>query len=101
MKKNTWRQDTLARDLRDACDDMRRWMQLDPTDLAQMSSSDLLAMADVAMRVYDATHLVIDDRRRYLGELRAGNLVPYTETVVAGGPVSNVVLDFTAGVKGN
>ena len=45
--------------------------------------------------------LVIDDRRRYLGELRAGNLVPYTETVVAGGPVSNVVLDFTAGVKGN
>lgn len=45
--------------------------------------------------------LVLDDRRRYLGELREGNLVPYTETVVAGGPVSNVVLDFTAGVKGN
>ncbi len=63
MKTNTWRQDTLARDLRDACSDMRRWMQLDPTDLAQMSSSDLLAMADVAMRVYDATHLVIDERR--------------------------------------
>jgi len=45
--------------------------------------------------------IVLDDRRRYLGELRNGNLVPYTETVVAGGPVSNVVLDFTAGVKGN
>jgi hypothetical protein len=45
--------------------------------------------------------LVLADRRRYTGELRAGNLVPYTETVVGGGPVSNVVLDFTAGVKGN
>jgi hypothetical protein len=45
--------------------------------------------------------IVLDDRRRYLGELRKGNLVPYTETVVGGGPVSNVVLDFTAGVKGN
>lgn len=44
---------------------------------------------------------VLADRRRYTGELRDGNLVPYTETVVAGGPVSNVVLDFTAGVKGN
>lgn len=45
--------------------------------------------------------MILADRRRYADSLRAGNLVSYTETVVAGGPVSNVVLDFTAGVKGN
>jgi hypothetical protein len=63
MAKNTWRKDTLARDLRAACDDMRRWMQLDPSDLAQMDANALLAMADVAMRVYDAANLVVDERR--------------------------------------
>jgi hypothetical protein len=50
-------------------------MQLDPTDLAQMSSSDLLAMADVAMRVYDATHLVIDERRAREQAARIGGTV--------------------------
>ena len=43
----------------------------------------------------------LGDRRRYTASLREGKLVPFTETVVAGGPVSNVVDDFTAGVKGN
>ena len=45
--------------------------------------------------------IILEDRRAYTAELRAGNLVPYSESVVGGGPVSNVVLDFTAGVKGN
>jgi hypothetical protein len=45
--------------------------------------------------------LVIADRRRYTSQLRAGDASRYTETVVAGGPVTNVVSDFTAGVKGN
>ena len=45
--------------------------------------------------------MVIADRRRYTDSLRRFELEPYTETVVAGGPVSNVVSDFTAGVKGN
>lgn len=45
--------------------------------------------------------LVIDDRRRYAERLRSGDSSPFNETVVAGGPVSNVVTDFTAGVKGN
>jgi hypothetical protein len=45
--------------------------------------------------------IVISDRRRYATALKAGQLVNYTETVVGGGPVSNVVSDFTAGVKGN
>lgn len=45
--------------------------------------------------------LVIADRRRYTAHLRDGDASRYTETVVAGGPVTNVVSDFTAGVKGN
>jgi hypothetical protein len=49
----------------------------------------------------DNYRIVIKDRRRYASSLRAGHLVKYSETLVAGGPVSNVVLDFTAGVKGN
>ena len=44
---------------------------------------------------------VIADRRRYAASLSAGENVRYTETVVAGGPVSNVITDFTAGVKSN
>ena len=35
--------------------------------------------------------IIIADRRRYTASLRDGDLVPYTETVVGGGPVSNVV----------
>jgi len=45
--------------------------------------------------------LVIVDRRRYTAALREGRNVDYTETVVGGGPVTNVITDFTAGVKGN
>ena len=45
--------------------------------------------------------IVLADRRRYTAGLREFKLEPYTETAVGGGPVSNVVLDFTAGVKGN
>lgn len=45
--------------------------------------------------------IVLSDRRRYTAGLRELKLPPYTETAVGGGPVSNVVLDFTAGVKGN
>jgi hypothetical protein len=54
------------------------------------------------LQVFEENYrLIIADRRRYATSLAAGKLVPYTETVVGGGPVSNVVLDFTAGVKGN
>jgi hypothetical protein len=49
----------------------------------------------------DNYRIVIADRHRYAASLRKGERVQYSETVVAGGPVSNVVLDFTAGVKGN
>jgi membrane-associated HD superfamily phosphohydrolase len=45
--------------------------------------------------------IVLSDRRRYTAGLRTFKLEPYNETAVGGGPVTNVVLDFTAGVKGN
>ncbi|MFZ9630239.1 MAG: hypothetical protein ACO3C1_12925 [Ilumatobacteraceae bacterium] len=45
--------------------------------------------------------MIIADRRRYADQLRAGDAETFAESVVLGGPVSNVVTDFTAGVKGN
>jgi hypothetical protein len=45
--------------------------------------------------------IIIEDRHRYTAALRRGENVDYTETVVGGGPVTNVITDFTAGVKGN
>ena len=54
------------------------------------------------LQVFEENYrIIIQDRRRYTASLREFTLEPYTETVVGGGPVSNVVLDFTAGVKGN
>lgn len=54
------------------------------------------------LQVFEENYrLVLADRRRYTETLRRFELSPYSETVVGGGPVSNVVLDFTAGVKGN
>ena len=78
------------------------------TDVLEQMLNDIVAIPvnnenDVArLQVFGENYrLVLSDRRRYTASLRKGELVPYSETVVAGGPVSNVVLDFTAGVKGN
>jgi hypothetical protein len=40
---------------------------------------------------------IISDRRSYTERLRAFDLAPYRETLVNGGPVTNVVIDFTTG----
>jgi gas vesicle protein len=40
---------------------------------------------------------IITDRRAYTARLRAFDLQPYRETMVRGGPVTNVVIDFTTG----
>jgi hypothetical protein len=40
---------------------------------------------------------IMSDRRDYTANLRAFDLQPYRETQVNGGPVSNVVIDFTTG----
>lgn len=73
------------------------------TDILEQMVADVTAIpvdnADDAGRMetfqkYYGT--VIDDRRRYAGELRNLEKVPYTESEAAGGPVSNVVTDFTS-----
>jgi len=71
--------------------------------LAQLVAIPVDNDNDIArLQVFEENYRkVFVDRRRYSAALRELELVPYTETVVAGGPVSNVVLDFTAGVKGN
>ena len=78
------------------------------TDILERMLDDLVAIPvdneDDATRVEffaENYRIVLADRRRYTASLRRFELVPYSETVVGGGPVTNVVLDFTAGVKGN
>jgi len=40
---------------------------------------------------------IVSDRRLYTERLRNFQLEPYRETMVNGGPVTNVVIDFTTG----
>ncbi len=70
------------------------------TDLAAIPVDNDKDATRVAFFV-ENYRIVLSDRRRYTAGLREFKLEPYNETAVAGGPVSNVVLDFTAGVKGN
>ena len=78
------------------------------TDIVEQMLNDIVAIPvatendQIRMGVFEENYrIILEDRRRYTASLRAGELVAYTETVVGGGPVSNVVTDFTAGVKGN
>jgi hypothetical protein len=78
------------------------------TDIVEQMLNDIVAIPvatendQIRMQVFEDNYrIILEDRRRYTASLRAGELVAYTETVVGGGPVSNVVTDFTAGVKGN
>jgi hypothetical protein len=41
--------------------------------------------------------VIIADRRAYTARLRTFDLAPYRETLAGGGPVTNVVTDFTSG----
>lgn len=80
------------------------------TDILEQMVDDVMAIPvdndrDRAILAVFEEHyrMVIADRRRYEDSLANGENVRYTETVVqeAGGPVTNVITDFTAGVKGN
>ncbi len=78
------------------------------TDILERMLGDIVAIevdnTDDRIRLdfFDENYrILLSDRRRYTASLRAGNDVPYNETVVGGGPVTNVISDFTAGVKGN
>ncbi len=78
------------------------------TDIVEQMLNDIVAIpvdnADDKLRLdtfEENYRIIIADRRRYTANLRALKDEPYSETIVGGGPVSNVVFDFTAGVKGN
>lgn len=78
------------------------------TDIVEQMLNDILAIPvdndddRIRLETFEENYrIVIADRRRYIARLRELKLEPYNETIVGGGPVSNVVLDFTAGVKGN
>ena len=78
------------------------------TDIVEQMLDEIMvipvatARDDELLKIFgDNYRIIIGDRRRYTAALRRGERVQYSETIVAGGPVSNVVLDFTAGVKGN
>ena len=49
---------------------------------------------DVFVKYY---RVIIDDRHAYTARLRAFDLSPYRETLVAGSPVTDTVTDFTTG----
>ena len=59
-----------------------------------LASSDDRTRVGVFVKYY---RVIIDDRRKYTARLRSFDLEPYRETVVNGGPVTNVVIDFTTG----
>lgn len=78
------------------------------TDILDQMITDLVAIPvagdddRLRLETFEENYrLIIEDRRRYTNSLRLGHNVDYTETVVAGGPVTNVITDFTAGVRGN
>jgi len=59
-----------------------------------LKSSDDRERVGVFLKYY---RVIIDDRRKYTARLRSFDLAPYRETLVNGGPVANVVIDFTTG----
>ena len=59
-----------------------------------LAKDDDRARVGVFLKYY---RVILDDRRKYTARLRAFQLEPYLESVVNGGPVTNVVIDFTTG----
>jgi len=67
---------------------------LDRIAALPLASSDNRTRVSVFLKYYRE---IIQDRRKYTARLRSFDLEPYRETVVNGGPVTNVVIDFTTG----
>ena len=73
------------------------------TDIVQQMAADVVAIpvtnaADTSrMEKFERFYgMVIADRRAYTARLRNLELEPYRESEAAGGPVSNVLTDFTS-----
>lgn len=101
-----------------ALSDMGGGLITDPTPAQMVARADLVDRAtDIVERMVDDVaaipltspedtsrvqtfqkfyDMVLADRRTYAASLRNLELVPYRESEAAGGPVSNVVTDFTS-----
>jgi len=69
-------------------------VMLDQIAALPLAKDDDRTRVGVFLKYY---RVILDDRRKYTARLRSFELAPYTETVVNGGPVTNVVIDFTTG----
>ncbi|MCB1001282.1 MAG: hypothetical protein KDB40_18465 [Acidimicrobiales bacterium] len=72
------------------------------TDLLEAELAEVFAVLpasardqEIALEYRGYYETLIGDRRAYTARLRAFELAPYYETVVDGGPVTNMLLDFT------
>jgi hypothetical protein len=72
------------------------------TDILQAELDEVTAVVPASTRDRDLVakyrgfvETLIADRREYTAQLRRYELEPYRESVVANGPVSNVIIDFT------
>jgi hypothetical protein len=72
------------------------------TDILQAELDEVTAVIPASTRDRDLVakyrgfvETLIADRREYTAQLRRYELEPYRESVVANGPVSNVIIDFT------
>jgi hypothetical protein len=92
--KNPTHEQMLQRaDIVDRATDTIEGMINDVAALPLAGSDDRDRVA-VFMKYY---RQIIADRRAYTTRLRAFDLQPYRESLVKGGPVTNVVIDFTTG----
>ena len=89
----THEQMTQRADIVDRATDLLDGMITDVEALPLAGDKDQ-ARAAIFVKYY---RTIISDRRAYTARLRAFDLAPYRETLVNGGPVTNVVIDFTTG----
>jgi hypothetical protein len=74
------------------------------TDVVEQMLDDVVALPlagekdRLRVAVFDEHYrMLLADRRAYAADLRAGDNRPFHESVVDGGPVTNVLTDFTSG----
>lgn len=74
------------------------------TDILEGMLDDIAALPVTSARDQELVdtfqhyyRIIISDRRAYTARLREFDLQPYRETLEGGGPVTNVVTDFTSG----
>jgi hypothetical protein len=89
----THEQMTQRADIVDRATDLLQGMVND-VEALPLAGSDNRERVTVFVKYY---RQILGDRRAYTARLRSFDLEPYRESLVNGGPVTNVVIDFTTG----